>query len=92
MQQKLLTYKYVQNGIRSHAEFLNNFFFFFFPSLRNVSVRAPAQQVWHQQQQQQQEARSGKRRLVLQRMVFTARTDRHQQVKLTDQICVCAQL
>ena len=101
MQQKLLTYKYVQNGIRSHAEFLNNFFFFFFfffcfffPSLRNVSVRAPAQQVWQQQQQQQQqqEARSGKRRLVLQRMVFTARTDRHQQVKLTDQICVCAQL
>ena len=73
MQQKLLTYKYVQNGIRSHAEFLNNFFFFlffflflifFFPSLRNVSVRAPVQQVWQQQQQQQQQSSSSSRRLA----------------------------
>lgn len=68
---KVLSYKYVQNGIQSHGEFLN-----FFLLEKKCECFSPAQQVVE----------------VCFQWMASLHTDQHQQVKLTDQICVCAQL
>lgn len=64
--------KYVQNGIQSHAEFLNFFLFekkkiFSFSSTSRAQIKRSAEEA-------------------------SPHSDQHQQVKLTDQICVCALL